>query len=97
MFFRSNLVSAFMLSKNRNEASSFVMVLIAVFGLSTDKSDLILDAVIPTTIYWMLVLAGNLITELRSFVVTCIAESLSREKGTLLSSLYVKSIACSLL
>src|SRR5690606_12727438 len=97
MFFNSNFVSAFMLSKNKNEAFSVVMVLIVVFNLSMDKNDFSLEAVIPTTIYWIWVLAGNLMVELKSLVVTCIAESLFREKGMLLSLLYVNSIACSLL
>src|SRR5690554_2937865 len=97
MFFRSNFVSAFMLSKNKNEASSVIMVLIVAFNLSIDSSDFSLDAVIPITIYWIGVLAGNLMVELKSWVVTCIAESLVRENGMLLSLLYVNSIACSLL
>src|SRR5690554_61165 len=97
MFFRSNFVSAFILSKNRKEALLEVMVLIVTFDLSIDKSDFSLDAVIPITIYWIGVLAGNLMVELKSLVVTCIAESLVRENGMLLSLLYVNSIACSLL
>src|SRR5690554_1474596 len=97
MFFRSNFVSAFILSKNRKEALSLVMALIVAFNLSMDKSDFSLEAVIPTTIYWIGVLAGNLMVELKSWVVTCIAESLFRENGMLLSLLYVNSIACSLL
>src|SRR5690606_24874236 len=97
MIFRSNFVSAFMLSNNKNEASPVILVLIIAFDLPMDKSDFSLDAVIPITIYWIGVLAGNLMAELKSLVVTCIAESLFRENGMLLSLLYVNSIACSLL